>query len=231
MRRQAIRGEDDLDRRPHLDLARELFRLGARRRGGRILVADRVLPRHREILALRSPDTRAGHAGLKCAQQARSRSRRRSSSAAGSTSRSICDGTCAMPQKSVELDPGTRSTTSARDARANSVPRPARSATATIPREIGGQRGEGVVLGGSPAIEAGPVHRAGNDPTLPADLQDDTQRVGHVRQATSPILASRPGEDQAARGQRRKSFHALCRRSGRRRAPPASASSAGHSWS
>ncbi len=42
---------------------------------------------------------------------------------------STCDGTCAMPQKSVELDPGTRSTTSTLPAFANAFARPARSAT------------------------------------------------------------------------------------------------------
>ena len=50
-------------------------------------------------------------------------------SADGSTSSSMSEGTCAMPQKSVELDPGTRSTTSTSPVPAYSRASPARSAT------------------------------------------------------------------------------------------------------
>ena len=133
--------------------------------------------------ALRDPGRSSPRRVQRCRRSRPSRPRRRSSrrsrSAGGSTSRSICDGTWAMPQKSVELDPGTRSTTSGSRPARTALPRPARSATSTYRGRYDDSLIERVVLRGPPAIEAGPVHGPRHDPALLSDLQDHPQRVGH----------------------------------------------------
>ena len=83
-----------------------------------------------------------------------------------------------MPQKSVELDPGTRSTMSTSRAVSNSSPGPRarrRPRTAARTQELR----DGVVLGRAPAVEAGPVRGARDDPSLLADLEDDPERAAH----------------------------------------------------
>ena len=125
VRRQPLRGQDNLARRANLDLSRELVRLTG------IHVAD---DRSRLRPALRGPD---GAPPGREPPRRRSRPSRPAGGRAGvpgpqaeSTSRSICDGTWAIPQKSVELDPGTRSATCMSPAaRAKASSRPARSAT------------------------------------------------------------------------------------------------------
>ena len=87
-----------------------------------------------------------------------------------------------MPQKSVELDPGTRSTTSTSRARANSLAMPGPLGDAGVARHVRTQLLERVVLRRPPAIEARPVHGARHDPALLADLEDHPQLVGHAEQ-------------------------------------------------
>src|SRR5207344_338242 len=67
---------------------------------------------------------------------------------------------------------------------------------AGVPRPIRQQLLDRVVLGCPPAIEAGPVHGAGYDPALLADLEDDVQGVGHAGQRTA-LDASGRCEDLA----------------------------------
>ena len=51
---------------------------------------------------------------------------------------------------------------------------------AGVPRRVGEQLLDRVVLRGAPAIESRPVHRARDDPAFLADLEDDPQRVAHA---------------------------------------------------
>ena len=121
MRGEAVRSHDSVERGPNLDLPR-------------VLVGFVDIDMADDLVATTAGTARpwaelTGRAGRDVVEVGPARLQELEATAAERTSRSIGDGTWATPQKSVELEPGTRSTTSISRARAKAAFMPARWAT------------------------------------------------------------------------------------------------------
>ena len=175
MRREPVRGEDVLERRPDLDFARELVRLGEVDVPDDLVAAPPAAASSRPQLPgdPRRDVVEVGPAGTQEVEPSLQLGRcehltldlRRHMGDAPEVGRArpghaFDDLHVARP---LELAP---------------QPRPL--GDPGVPRHVGQQLLDGVLLRRAPAIEAGPVHGARDDPARLADLEDEPQVVGRV---------------------------------------------------